>query len=74
MAALPHTNGNGNGERDRLSATIHFLGDVLGAVIREQAGTPAFELEERVRKLAKQLRAGDQSPPDAGAMQAIVDE
>jgi phosphoenolpyruvate carboxylase len=43
--------------RDRLSATIHFLGDILGMVIREQAGDEAFALEERVRALAKDLRA-----------------
>src|SRR4051812_4763783 len=46
-----------NGDRDRLSATIHFLGDILGEVIREQAGPAAFALEERVRGLAKDLRA-----------------
>jgi len=54
-----------NGERDRLSATIHFLGDLLGNVIREQAGSAAFDLEERVRGLAKDLRALD--PADAAA-------
>jgi phosphoenolpyruvate carboxylase len=54
-----------NGDRDRLSATIHFLGDLLGNVIREQAGPAAFDLEERVRSLAKDLRAADR--PDAGA-------
>ena len=45
-------------EQDRLSATIHFLGDILGEVIREQAGDAAFSLEERVRALAKELRTG----------------
>jgi len=54
-----------NGERDRLSATIHFLGDLLGNVIREQAGAAAFELEERVRGLAKDLRATEADRPDA---------
>src|SRR5262245_3836722 len=54
-----------NGERDRLSATIHFLGDILGVVIREQAGEAAFALEERVRGLAKDLRAGGR-PAAAG--------
>ncbi|MEO7913614.1 MAG: phosphoenolpyruvate carboxylase, partial [Roseiflexaceae bacterium] len=54
-----------NGERDRLSATIHFLGDLLGNVIREQAGTAAFDLEERVRGLAKDLRAIEIDRPDA---------
>ncbi|MBK9714727.1 MAG: phosphoenolpyruvate carboxylase [Kouleothrix sp.] len=60
-----------NGERDRLSATIHFLGDILGEVIRAQAGEAAFALEERVRGLAKDLRAGDRSESVA-AMQQIV--
>ncbi len=43
--------------RDRLSATIRFLGDTLGQVIIDQAGQQAFELEERVRTLSKELRA-----------------
>ena len=42
----------------RLSATIHFFGDLLGRVIRAQEGERAFELEERVRALAKDVRAG----------------
>ena len=42
----------------RLSATIHFFGDLLGRVIRAQEGEPAFELEERVRALAKDVRSG----------------
>jgi phosphoenolpyruvate carboxylase len=56
-------------ERDQLSKTIHFLGDLLGDVIREQAGAEAFEMEERVRGLAKDLRANgraagvDREPP-----------
>jgi len=56
-----------NGDRDRLSATIHFLGDLLGNVIREQAGAAAFDLEERVRGLAKDLRAIEIDRPDAAA-------
>jgi phosphoenolpyruvate carboxylase len=46
--------------RDRLSATIHMLGDMLGEVIRAQAGNAMFELEERVRTLAKEIRTTDQ--------------
>ncbi len=42
----------------RLSATIHFFGDLLGRVIRAQEGERAFELEEHVRALAKDVRAG----------------
>src|SRR4051812_7321839 len=57
--------------RDRLSATIHFLGDVLGRVIRAQAGQASFELEERVRALAKEVRASDGSAALA-ELRAIV--
>ncbi|HET9222252.1 MAG TPA: phosphoenolpyruvate carboxylase, partial [Roseiflexaceae bacterium] len=57
--------------RDRLSTTIHYLGDILGGVIREQAGDAAFALEEQVRALAKELRAGDHSD-QAEAMRALV--
>lgn len=49
----PHDRGG----RDRLSAVIHFLGDLLGDVIRTQAGLTAFESEEAVRALSKELRA-----------------
>ena len=65
-----------NGDRDRLSATIHFLGDLLGNVIREQAGAAAFDLEEQVRSLAKDLRAIAIDQPDAAeriaALQAEI--
>ena len=65
-----------NGDRDHLSATIHFLGDLLGNVIREQAGAPAFDLEEQVRGLAKDLRAITIDRPDAAeriaALQAEI--
>src|SRR5215212_980195 len=61
-----------NGDRDRLSATIHFLGDLLGNVIREQAGTAAFELEEQVRGLAKDLRAIENDRPDLDARIAAL--
>ena len=42
-----------------LSETIHLLGELLGEVISEQESQDAFELEERVRSLAKARRAGD---------------
>src|SRR5689334_18277247 len=65
-----------NGDRDRLSTTIHYLGDLLGDVIREQAGAAAFDLEERMRGLAKDLRAIDPSQPDSAkrrdALQAEI--
>lgn len=44
------------GGRDRLSAVIHFLGDLLGDVIQTQAGQEAFASEELVRRLSKELR------------------
>ncbi len=44
------------GGRDRLSAVIHFLGDLLGDVIQTQAGQDAFASEELVRRLSKNLR------------------
>ncbi len=42
-----------------LSATIHLLGDLLGEVLREQETPALFDLEERIRALAKARRAGD---------------
>jgi phosphoenolpyruvate carboxylase len=42
-----------------LRRDIHLLGDLLGEVIREQAGAEGFELEEEVRRLSRARRAGD---------------
>ncbi|HQY31152.1 MAG TPA: phosphoenolpyruvate carboxylase, partial [Thermomicrobiales bacterium] len=42
-----------------LSDDIYLLGGLLGDVIRSQAGEDAFQLEETVRQLGKDLRAGD---------------
>ncbi len=61
----------GRSGRDRLSATIHFFGDLLGVVIREQAGEATFALEEEVRALAKEVRAGGGAAPLA-RLQAII--
>ncbi len=44
-----------------LSATIHLLGDVLGEAISELESPALFEAEERIRKLAKDRRAGDRA-------------
>lgn len=41
---------------DLLSEDIHLLGDLLGKVIRRQAGLAIFELEERIRALCKARR------------------
>ena len=43
-------------KQERLSEDIHLLGDILGHVIRRQAGIEIFELEERIRALAKSRR------------------
>ena len=48
-----------------LSATIHLLGETLGAVIREQESVALYETEERIRALAKARRAGDVAAADA---------
>src|SRR5688572_24829306 len=42
----------------KLSDDIYLLGDLLGEVIRSQAGDDAFALEERIRALGKDFRAG----------------
>jgi len=44
-------------ERTPLSTTIRILGDMLGGVIVVQEGAAALAVEERVRRLAKELRA-----------------
>jgi len=42
-----------------LSTTIHLLGETLGAVLRTQESVALFDLEERIRSLAKARRAGE---------------
>jgi phosphoenolpyruvate carboxylase len=44
---------------NQLSVDIRMLGKLLGVVIREQHGTPAFDLVEQVRADAKARRSGD---------------
>lgn len=41
-----------------ISETIHLLGDVLGEVIAEQESQEIFQIEERIRGLSKERRAG----------------
>jgi phosphoenolpyruvate carboxylase len=45
-------------KREKLGAEIRFLGRVLGDVIREQAGSKLFELEEEIRLGARARREG----------------
>lgn len=47
--------------QEQLSADIHLLGDILGQVIREQAGIEIFDLEERIRALVKTRRSDSDS-------------
>ncbi len=44
---------------EKLDAEIRLLGRLLGEVIREQAGLPLYELEERIRLTARARRAGE---------------
>jgi phosphoenolpyruvate carboxylase len=57
--------------RKKLSTDIHLLGDLLGKVIRRQAGVNAFELEERFRALSKVRR---QDPDAADEVAAKIAE
>jgi phosphoenolpyruvate carboxylase len=52
-----------------ISQTIHLLGDLLGQVISELESPRIFEIEERIRALAKARRGGDLS-----AAQSLQDE
>jgi len=45
-------------KREKLGGEIRFLGRVLGDVIREQAGSALFELEEEIRLGARARREG----------------
>ena len=42
-----------------LNKTVRLLGNLLGEVIRTQAGNHVFEIEEQVRQLSRQWRSGD---------------
>jgi phosphoenolpyruvate carboxylase len=59
-------------ERQRLSATIHYLGDMLGQVIREQAGEEMYTLEELVRSQAKELRAAGWPAETSARLEAMI--
>lgn len=52
-------------KRAQLSEDIHVLGNVLGRVIRQQAGIGAFDRVERVRALTKERRNDPGADVDA---------
>ncbi|MDX1412626.1 MAG: phosphoenolpyruvate carboxylase [Candidatus Promineifilaceae bacterium] len=58
--------------KDALSRDIHLLGDILGRVIRRQAGIVIYELEERIRALTKTRRIDDDPAIDK-RLESIVD-
>jgi phosphoenolpyruvate carboxylase len=55
-----------------LSATIHLLGEMLGEVLRTQESLELFETEERIRALAKALRAGETGASDRLAVEVAA--
>lgn len=59
--------------RASLSADIHLLGDILGKVLRQQAGIELFELEERIRALSK-VRRVDENPAIDQRLTDIMDQ
>lgn len=56
---------------DLLSADIHLLGNILGKVIRRQAGIAVFELEERIRALTKARRIDDDPAVDEALLRLV---
>ncbi len=60
------------GARDPLALEVRLLGALLGQVIAEQAGQPVFELVERLRRAAIDLRRGD-DPALRGRVEAELD-
>lgn len=57
---------------DRLSEDIHLLGDILGQVIRQQAGVEIFGLEEHLRALTK-ARRSDADPAIDASISRLVE-
>lgn len=55
-----------------LSDDIHLLGDILGRVIRRQAGVDIFELEERIRALTKARRMDIDDPEIDAAINRLI--
>ncbi|MEX1020277.1 MAG: phosphoenolpyruvate carboxylase [Litorilinea sp.] len=50
---------SGEDSQDRLRHWVRTLGNLLGETIIEQEGQAIFDLEEKIRALAKNWRAGD---------------
>jgi len=59
--------------QDALSEDIHLLGDILGQVIRQQAGIELFDLEERIRALTKARRSDNERPINQFLKKLIAD-
>jgi phosphoenolpyruvate carboxylase len=59
-------------DKDRpLRRDVHFLGTLLGEVLIEQGSRELFEVEERIRRLSKRIRAGA-GPEALKRMELIV--
>lgn len=58
--------------QSKLSADIHRLGDILGQVIRRQAGISIFEQEERIRALTKARRVDNDPALDESIERLIA--
>lgn len=56
-----------------LRADVRFLGDLLGAILQEQAGAAVFETEEALRRGFKALRAGAEGPELKEYLVALVE-
>ncbi|VAW39725.1 Phosphoenolpyruvate carboxylase [hydrothermal vent metagenome] len=57
--------------QEQFSEDIHLLGDILGQVIRRQAGVELFELEEAIRALSKARRIDDDPAINARLAQIV---
>ncbi len=70
LSATPRSWSEHDGEHDDvLARMIRLLGDALGQVLSSQAGTAAFDLEEQVRHLARELRVR----PDLTRAQTMIE-
>jgi phosphoenolpyruvate carboxylase len=58
--------------QEQLREDIHLLGDILGQVIRRQAGIELFDLEERIRALTKARRQDSDTETNRHIEQVIA--